>query len=441
MDAKIYHSCCALHFYPYTKFFTLLSLSVKMLRPKSFPGAAVDEPDLDETDKMKVCKTIADLLMFPKNKQAKGAKMFAKRRKRSAKYTIEAYGARGEDEELPAQIGPHIPDHPQQSTGEDHVFHSPTKGPPAAPPPPPPPPAGPVFIPKLGISIEPTDFSITKKKDKCEHKTVTPTQCGMLVADLKGASGRGASMFERRRKRSEKFVLTNEGKVKGASPDKENEPPKQVTLEFIARHGGPDVEEEAPPVQQTPPVNLMRKTPWEAAMESPIGSIDSAFDGLPKKGFTGVDSPTTQEKPKPPADWMTSSPSLLPQVKPPTEPKIKPKFRAVGPPTPDTNGHAPEPLFKPKFDARKQQQENFKDFNVRARGWGSYGSPDSGTPPSASPATSVHSGEFAGGSPGVGTSLPTQPAKFGGGYNNFNAKPRSFGTPVGGGEDMESDDL
>lgn len=427
------------------------------MRPKSFPGAAIDEPDLDETDKMKVCKTIADLLMFPKNKSARGAKMFAKRRKRSAKYTIEAYGIRGEDEELPEQIGPKVPIPRRLDEGLDSPVHTAKLKPAPAPPPPPPINTEPVFIPQLGIKIAPTDFSITKKKaEKCEHKTVSPMQCGMLVADLKGASGRGASMFERRRKRSEKFVLTAEGHNPDAAPvspeDKENEKPAKVTLEFIARHGSEEAEEppQPPKPRQATPIVLM-KSPWEAAAESPIGSIDSAFNHLPKKGFTGVDSPPQPQadRPKPPAEWMKTS-NILPQIpaKPPSEPKIKPKFRA-GPSIPGENGYsAPQSMFKPKFDARKQQnQPNYADFNVRARGWGG-GSPKQSpedTPPSASPA-SVHSGEFAGGSPGLAGSFPKQPLKYSGGYNNFNSKPRSFAPGgVGGGlspaEPMESDEL
>ena len=438
----------------------------KMMRPKSFPGCTSDEPDLPETDKIKVSKTIADLLMFPINKNAKGAKMFAKRRKRSAKYTIESYGTRPEGEELPQEIGPqatttpvtapsgtiNLPGMPMVGGGG---WGAPPPPPPPLPPPIPPPMNEPVFIPSLGITIAPTDFNINmKKKDKCEHKNVSPLMCGMLVADLKGGlGGKGASMFERRRIRSDKFVLTKDkNNLNDSSEGDEKEPPaaKTVTLEFIARHGQEEKEERQEPivhpVQPQPSVQIRGKTPWQAAMDSPVGSIDSAFNQVNKKPFKKL----TPDRPKPPAAWMATS-NMVPQIPatPPSEPRIKPKFK-VGVPFENGNSAPAAPTFRPMFDARKSAADNaaYKDFNKKAKGWGGSSSPqysNDNSPPSASP-SSMHSGDFA--SPGLEATFPQQPLKYGGGYNNFNRSPRSFGSPNGGSSPqahgqtaMESDEL
>ncbi|WP_187787947.1 hypothetical protein, partial [Salmonella sp. S146_54837] len=67
-------------------------------RAKSFHGlptrdkGAIEEHSVKAQDKQKAAKTIADILMFPMDKKLKGARMFAKQRKRSAKYTKETRG-------------------------------------------------------------------------------------------------------------------------------------------------------------------------------------------------------------------------------------------------------------------------------------------------------------------------------------------------------------
>eukprot|EP00057_Strongylocentrotus_purpuratus_P026012 XP_011680486.1 PREDICTED: synaptopodin 2-like protein isoform X3 [Strongylocentrotus purpuratus] len=354
-------------------------LAERLQRPYSEPaGRVTEEPEVSIVEKRRACKTIADLLMFPKNKQAKGARMFAKRRKRSARYTIEATGQKDSDE-----------DSEGSSTGESGaaIITIKTAPPPPPPPmmngripaPPPPPPGG--FTQR--IKVEPTNFNVKlKSKAKCEHVSVSPKQCLVLAAGLKGQSGgRAAEMFEKRRLRSEQFVL-DESTIKHAKPSSFSKPP-------------------GPEKSTTAEIHIKKLSPWEAAQESPVGSVSRAF---PKKEVKIPPPmkipPPTQAKPKPAAQL-------------PAKPGFKASRDLPKYPAPQAKDSIP---LKPGSTLPKA---NFKDFNVKPRGWGrsSTGDNRSGSP------ASLNSDQ---GSTGRGQ-IGTKPLKYGGGFNDFNPKPRLFG--------------
>ncbi|XP_041485378.1 synaptopodin 2-like protein isoform X2 [Lytechinus variegatus] len=345
----------------------------RLQRPYSEPAGRVSEdpePEVSIVEKRRACKTIADLLMFPKNKQAKGARMFAKRRKRSARYTIEATGQKDSDE-----------DSDGSSTGESGAAIITIKAAPPPPPPmsngvipipPPPPPGG--FTQR--IKVEPTNFNVKlKSKAKCDHTAVSPKQCLVLADGLKSHSGRAAEMFEKRRLRSEQFVL-DESTMKHPAPTPFKKPP------------GP----------QTSAKPEKKVSPWEAAEKSPFGCITHAF---PKKEVKIP--PPTQAKPKP-------------VVQPPSDPRIKPGFKANRdfPKYPGSQHVEPVPLKQ----GPTLPKTNFKDFNVKPRGWGvsSNGDNRSGSPASLNSEGSIGRGQG-----------QTRSLKYSGGFNDFNPKPKSFG--------------
>ncbi|XP_054774098.2 uncharacterized protein LOC129282201 [Lytechinus pictus] len=345
----------------------------RLQRPYSEPAGRVSEdpePEVSIVEKRRACKTIADLLMFPKNKQAKGARMFAKRRKRSARYTIEATGQKDSDE-----------DSDGSSTGESGAAIITIKAAPPPPPPmsngvipipPPPPPGG--FTQR--IKVEPTNFNVKlKSKVKCEHTAVSPKQCLVLADGLKSHSGRAAEMFEKRRLRSEQFVL-DESTMKHPAPTPFKKPP------------GPQ-----------PSVKPEKKvSPWEAAEKSPFGCVSHAF---PKKEVKIP--PPTQAKPKP-------------VVQPPSDLRIKPGFKANRdfPKYPGSQHVEPVPLKQ----GPTLSKTNFKDFNVKPRGWGvsSNGDNRSGSPASLNSEGSIGRGQG-----------QTRSLKYSGGFNDFNPKPKSYG--------------
>ncbi|XP_022079676.1 synaptopodin 2-like protein [Acanthaster planci] len=352
-------------------------------RPYSYPGKhSEDDPEITTEMRMKACKTIADLLMFPADKHAKGARMFAKRRKRSERWSVEGMGQNveeekdGEEEEEAMDRGVEIT---LVASGRKPL-------PPGAvpigmplPPPPPPPEPGKPFIPqappppppgtKYRLKVEPTNFKVNlKKKDVCEHNIVSPEQMGRLVVDLKAASGRGANMFERRRQRSDQYVI-DESNVKAPPVMKNTAKPKGIASASIT-------------MKQDNQIHFPKKSPWEAAMESPVGSCDAAFEHIQKKrpSLTQVDSsmkgPPPQTKPKPQASRMGHD-TLSKAHSDPAQ--IRPRFTANDPNSavqlPTGSG---SPSFKPKFSARMVSSETSQsgitksnDFNPKPRGWNS----------------------------------------------------------------------
>ncbi|XP_038060768.1 synaptopodin 2-like protein isoform X2 [Patiria miniata] len=382
-----------------------------MKRPYSYPGKhSEDDPEISTEMRMKACKTIADLLMFPADKHAKGARMFAKRRKRSDRWSVEGMGQNINEEEEEEEE--------QEDRGVEITLVASGRRPlpPGAvpigmplPPPPPPPEPGKPFIPqappppppgtKYRLKVEPTNFKVNlKKKEVCEHNIVSPEEMGRLVVDLKAATGRGANMFERRRQRSDQYVI-DETNVKPPPVLKKTPKPKGIATATVT-------------MKQDNQMHFPKKSPWEAAMESPSGSCDAAFQHIQKKrpSFSQVDSPSKGHgpppltKPKPHTARMSHETLSKTQSDPPL---IRPK------PVPQLPKESGSPIFKPQFKARRVSSEKGQggqDFNPKPRGWNSPMNSGETSP------TSMNSAED-------GSFGPVRPIRFG---SDYNRKPRAW---------------
>lgn len=213
-------------------------------------SAFFDTPDSNYPtieEQMELCKKIAQSLTSAANRKARGAKMFAKRKRKSAKWI--------HDEETKASSAGDVAD----LRDLDSEFLIADGG------------VGPLFtfrIPNIKarlavpdpeahkMSLSQDEFErLRLNKKRCDHRVVSPNTCHSLVADLHSPKNRGAKLFQKRQARSEKWVI-----------DESN-----------ARR--PDV------VNPTTRLESMlspkpTKSPWEAAMDNPLGSVDGAFGHL-----------------------------------------------------------------------------------------------------------------------------------------------------------------
>ncbi|KAH9502330.1 hypothetical protein Btru_073477 [Bulinus truncatus] len=196
------------------------------------------------TEQMKLCKKIAQSLTSAANRRARGAKMFMKRKRKSTKWVHEGHsefsssaGDVANLHELDSELSP-------EEGGSKPLLY--------------------FKIPSLKHRIssegKQTKMALTQEEfeklrlnaKKCDHRTVAPDACFDIVADLKAHKGKGGRMFEKRKQRSDKFVI-DETNAKFVPPT-----PKIVN-----------------------PLKPLRseKTPWEAAMENQ-GKVDAAFSQL-----------------------------------------------------------------------------------------------------------------------------------------------------------------
>uniref|UniRef100_A0A2C9LRS9 PDZ domain-containing protein n=1 Tax=Biomphalaria glabrata TaxID=6526 RepID=A0A2C9LRS9_BIOGL len=196
------------------------------------------------TEQMKLCKKIAQSLTSAANRRARGAKMFMKRKRKSTKWIHEGqseFSSSAGDvanlHELDSELSP-------DEGGNKPLLY--------------------FKIPSLKHRIssegKQTKMALTQEEfeklrlnsKKCDHRNVAPDTCFDIVADLKAHKGKGGRMFEKRKQRSDKFVI-----------DESN-------ARFVA-----------PTPKITHPIKPLRqeKTPWEAAMENQ-GKVDAAFSQL-----------------------------------------------------------------------------------------------------------------------------------------------------------------
>lgn len=213
-----------------------------------FDNPEANYPTIEE--QMELCKKIAQSLTSAANRKARGAKMFAKRRRKSAKWVHEegtfASSSCGDiadlhdlDSEFYLDEGgvrplftfriPNIKNRLAVSDSETHK-----------------------------MSLTQDEFErLRLNKKRCDHRTVSPNTCHSLVADLQSPKNRGAKLFQKRQARSEKWVI-----------DESN-----------ARR--PDVVPQTRLESMLSPKPSM--SPWEAAMENPLGSVDGAFNHIDER--------------------------------------------------------------------------------------------------------------------------------------------------------------
>ena len=194
---------------------------------------------------MQLCKKIAQSLTSAANKRARGAKMFMRRKRKSGKWVHEGHsewsssaGDVANIRDLDSELSPD-----EGGTKPLLYFKIPN------------------LKNRVGGKAKQTKMALTQEQferlrleaKKCEHKAVPPDTCFGIVADLKAHKGKGGRMFERRRERTDKYVIDENNSRFAHNPRR---------LEHVL---GQPIKED--------------KSPWEAAMRDG-GNVDAAFSHL-----------------------------------------------------------------------------------------------------------------------------------------------------------------
>uniref|UniRef100_T1IUM2 Uncharacterized protein n=1 Tax=Strigamia maritima TaxID=126957 RepID=T1IUM2_STRMM len=211
-------------------------------------------------EQVKLCKSIADSLSADTNQTSKGATMYIKRMKRAHKWVTEGPDPIDSDLESPQIQDPH---HNKPS------------------------------FPRLKLVLDPREIQDPIKLARTgiynEHNVISPDICFELVRDLNSPTGKGAQLFAKRKKKSENWIV-DENTVKEtqlkqhtelADINKRLPQPKTAAAAAAAAAAAP---------YKPPPANKLKeinerinprvkyvKSPWEAALESPLGSCEAAF--------------------------------------------------------------------------------------------------------------------------------------------------------------------
>lgn len=213
----------------------------KMFSSSSFyeePNAIY--PTVEE--QVELCRKIADSLSSDKNKKSRGANMFFRRVTKSEKWIHEGPDPIGSDSDSYMETNDI-----SVTDSNKYPFIKVSKGP-----------------PKLKLILDPRQIQDMVKlrssgQNINEHNVISPDICLGIVKDLNSPTGKGAILFAKRKKKSEEWVVDEE-KVKSHL---------KSDYEYQTRYQ----KQESVQNQRL----KMIKSPWEAAMQSPIGSCDAAF--------------------------------------------------------------------------------------------------------------------------------------------------------------------
>ena len=228
-------------------------------------------PTIEE--QIKMARKVALLLTSPANTNARGQRMFLKRKEQSSKWVID----------------------PLNLTAP-HPFVSPKQPPPL-------------------YSTPDTDHSnilspgeverMRYYEEKSRHDVIPFDVCSMLAAELREEKGRGGRLFAKRRDKADQSITPeSNGLIRVPSPRPEQKP--RFVPEVVAPYVPPIIKAERSEVDESQPsvsvpVNRLKEmidlpkpriTPWDSAVQ--YGNVEPAFEHL-KAGYRPYTAEPTPE--------------------------------------------------------------------------------------------------------------------------------------------------
>ncbi|XP_024082405.1 uncharacterized protein LOC106663962 isoform X2 [Cimex lectularius] len=272
----------------------------KMFASSSFYGP--NHPTMEE--QVELARRISHSLSDISNKESKGQSMYVNRKKRSVKWVHEGEG----------RLQENIPENETLRTQPKTDNKSPLKL---------------VMNPRGQVQ----DITTLRKQGMTIEPPMSPEVCFDLVRDLNAPRGKGAELFAKRRKKSEKWIV-DESNVKTVEsyqppvPNLSKVPPPSYLKETTQRVENVQKMNQIQERFSMPRLKLI-KSPWEAALE---GSVESAFQEInAPRGFVTQSAATFAKLPTPTLPPSTPIKEELYKPKPPRAWNHQPTCKTFSP--------------------------------------------------------------------------------------------------------------